>query len=772
MVACRKAEVWKLKVGEMNNRKDFRVQTHEAVEFLSANRDFSRLIAIGTRVMKIYAMDDERFKFITDFRAQRGRKHLIEAPTHVDWSSLIDYFVATSLADGAVVLWNLEKETQKRAYHTHGHRAVRVRFHRGEANLLLSAAKNSLLLYDLRVADPVKRFCKDSTDMIYEIQFGVHEDQKDFFVVSDEGGLLSFFDIRAGERPVRKFLTHRGTACVTFNPNYIDSSLVATGGQDKCLRVWNWTDWSRGSLNDPIYSLEAYTVVNRVFWRPNSNFQVASCSFGEDPNIYIWDVRRPFFPTAVFSDHRKTYCADMIWNWNVEDRFVSVGRDGVIVLHYVENAEHPIDYIRDVCVDTSPNIEFAFAASSQIRARNEALEVKEKRKEGEPIAPRRRKFDPFQSAVKSHLIYCVPKSVRKELSAEHFCYLAKSYKLSGKSVKTLCVHNSCVAEKIGYFHLAQTWRTIGVLASFSPVAEVNSQANAEIGVRSRFLSARYAGKKGFMPLDHNAIASVFAGQIAAAGLTSSSDFYFGDGEFNAYGLRTKYFDMNAHTHFVGTLPPKSEAFLPTSSEESVTLNDTSALDLFTKGISRRREITGGIRPLGDLSVYVDRQSELFWDAVPILKKILFFYAELGDVQTCVSVLLVLGPKAAEKIDAKIQVLWFRDYLELLDRLELFVTSAEVIKRCWFPSISNLSLQSTFARVACLECKTISLRCSPYCMRCDQKFNFLCSICTLPVRGVWGWCKKCRHGGHPNHLAEWFSSYLVCAKGCGCECASF
>lgn len=51
----------------------------------------------------------------------------------------------------------------------------------------------------------------------------------------------------------------------------------------------------------------------------------------------------------------------MIWNWNIEDRFVSVGRDGVIVFHYVENAEHPIDYISDVCADTSPNMDIAFA---------------------------------------------------------------------------------------------------------------------------------------------------------------------------------------------------------------------------------------------------------------------------------------------------------------------------------------------------------------------------------------------------------------------------
>uniref|UniRef100_A0A0N5AMW9 GATOR2 complex protein WDR24 n=1 Tax=Syphacia muris TaxID=451379 RepID=A0A0N5AMW9_9BILA len=723
--------------------------------------------------MKVYAMDDERFRFVTDFRAQRGRKHLSEAPTHVDWSLLVDNFLATSLADGAVVLWSLEKERKKRVYHTHGHRAVRVRFHRGEPNLLLSAAKNSLLLYDFRVADPVKRFCKDSTDMVYEIQFGIHDAQKDFFVVSDEGGLLSFFDIRAGERSLRKFLTHRGTACVSFNPNYFDSSLVATGGQDKCIRVWNWTDWSKGSLNDPIFSLEAYSVINRVFWRPNYKFQVVSCSFGDDPNIYIWDVRRPFFPISVFSDHEKSYCAGayLIWNSNIEDKFVSVSRDGVIVLHYVKNAEHPIDYISDICIDTSPNMDFTFAVSSQLKAKNEALEDEVRRQEGKPTAPRRRQFDPFQSSVKSHLIFSIPKELQNELSVHGFCYLAKKYKLSGSCTKSLCIDNSYTAQKLGYFHLAQTWRTIAVLATVSPFIEDKSQENTEIGTRARFLSARYAGKKGFRSIDHNALVSFFAGQPTTAALVDSSDFYFGDGEFNINGLCGKQFSFGT-ADFVGTLPPKSEAFYVPNSEESVAFNDTSLLDSFTKGFNRRRELTTGVAPLGELSVFVNRQSELFWNPIPMLQQILFYYAELGDVQTCVSILLVLGSRAARYIDSKLQILWFRDYLELLDRLELFVTSAEVIKRCWFPSISSLSLQSTFARVACSECKTISLRCSSCCMKCKQKFNFLCSVCTLPVRGVWGWCKRCHHGGHPNHLAEWFSSYDICAKGCGCKCSSF
>lgn len=65
--------------------------------------------------------------------------------------------------------------------------------------------------------------------------------------------------------------------------------------------------------------------------------------------------------------------------------------------------------------------------STQLKTKNEELEVKEKCREGKPVAPRRRKFDPFQSAVESHLFFCVPKSLKKVLSADDFCFLAKRY---------------------------------------------------------------------------------------------------------------------------------------------------------------------------------------------------------------------------------------------------------------------------------------------------------------------------------------------------------
>ncbi|KAG0031300.1 hypothetical protein BGZ81_001456 [Podila clonocystis] len=73
---------------------------------------------------------------------------------------------------------------------------------------------------------------------------------------------------------------------------------------------------------------------------------------------------------------------------------------------------------------------------------------------------------------------------------------------------------------------------------------------------------------------------------------------------------------------------------------------------------------------------------------------------------------------------------------------------------------------------CFECDSML---SPPDFQCDfcQKYRqtIKCSICHLSVRGRTSGCLKCSHGGHADHLWEWFvqEQNTVCPTGCGCEC---
>ena len=45
----------------------------------------------------------------------------------------------------------------------------------------------------------------------------------------------------------------------------------------------------------------------------------------------------------------------------------------------------------------------------------------------------------------------------------------------------------------------------------------------------------------------------------------------------------------------------------------------------------------------------------------------------------------------------------------------------------------------------------------------------CAICRLPVRGTYVWCQGCGHGGHFDHMSQWFSTQSLCPTGCMHKC---
>lgn len=59
-------------------------------------------------------------------------------------------------------------------------------------------------------------------------------------------------------------------------------------------------------------------------------------------------------------------------------------------------------------------------------------------------------------------------------------------------------------------------------------------------------------------------------------------------------------------------------------------------------------------------------------------------------------------------------------------------------------------------------------CLFWCKECDTR-ALRCSICELSVHSLGYYCVSCGHGGHSNHLKEWFQSSSHCPTGCGCRC---
>ena len=98
--------------------------------------------------------------------------------------------------------------------------------------------------------------------------------------------------------------------------------------------------------------------------------------------------------------------------------------------------------------------------------------------------------------------------------------------------------------------------------------------------------------------------------------------------------------------------------------------------------------------------------------------------------------------------------------------------------------------STFTRQANTK-RTMKMQACPQCRKDLPR----CAVCLLsmgthsglmlsterpgegsrrvtPFRSTFTWCQTCRHGGHAEHITNWFAEHADCPiSGCGCKCAT-
>uniref|UniRef100_A0A914HVD6 GATOR2 complex protein WDR24 n=1 Tax=Globodera rostochiensis TaxID=31243 RepID=A0A914HVD6_GLORO len=161
---------------------------------------------------------------------------------------------------------------------------------------------------------------------------------------------------------------------------------------------------------------------------------------------------------------------------------------------------------------------------------------------------------------------------------------------------------------------------------------------------------------------------------------------------------------------------------------------------------------------------------LFFDPIPSLRALFDHYSSMGDIQMSATLCMIMGERVVESglVSAAQAELWLLGYLELLERLRLWRVAALLVKCCFRPKINQLSIESTFMKVWCTSCRNTALsRASPRCKSCQRLHNYNCCICETRVRGLWTTCNGCGHGGHLEHLREWFAQWEQCpVPGCG------
>lgn len=157
-----------------------------------------------------------------------------------------------------------------------------------------------------------------------------------------------------------------------------------------------------------------------------------------------------------------------------------------------------------------------------------------------------------------------------------------------------------------------------------------------------------------------------------------------------------------------------------------------------------------------------------WDFTSLVVEVLQHLADTGDVQMCVSALIVLGEKIRSRIDEQTQEHWIISYIDLLGRLQLWSVATQIIQLSSLPAISSLNQASTTVHTMCERCSKPLTKSGWYCERC-RSVVAPCSLCHLMVKGPYVWCQGCGHGGHLIHMKEWFSNHIWCPAGCGHMC---
>ncbi|KAF9581842.1 WD repeat-containing protein 24 [Lunasporangiospora selenospora] len=162
-----------------------------------------------------------------------------------------------------------------------------------------------------------------------------------------------------------------------------------------------------------------------------------------------------------------------------------------------------------------------------------------------------------------------------------------------------------------------------------------------------------------------------------------------------------------------------------------------------------------------------------WSHLNTIRNLLEYYAEQGDVQMCVTILLVLADETDLPNFSRSQQ-WFASYIDLLSRFKLWSIATAVAQACQDPGIHGMNQDSTTVHTSCSSCMKPILARAPTstgfwaCDRC-RKVLSSCSVCHKTVRGIFTWCTQCSHGFHLQHAQEWFSQSAECPTGCGHQC---
>lgn len=756
---------------------------------ISVCRDAVQVVVAGRSIFKIYAIEEEQF--VEKLNLRVGRKPSLNLScADVVWHQMDENLLATAATNGVVVTWNLgrpSRNKQDQLFTEHKRTVNKVCFHPTEAHVLLSGSQDGFMkCFDLRRKDSVSTFSGQS-ESVRDVQFSI----RDYFTFAStfENGNVQLWDIRRPDRCERMFTAHNGPVfCCDWHPE--DRGWLATGGRDKMVKVWDMTTHRAKE----IHCVQTIASVARVKWRPECRHHLATCSMMVDHNIYVWDVRRPFVPAAMFEEHRDV-TTGIAWRHPHDPSFLLSGsKDSTLCQHLFRDASQPVERANPegLCYGLFGDLAFAVKESLV------AAESGRKPYAGDRRHPIffKRKLDPaepFSGLASSALSVFETESSGGSMS--WFVDTAERYVLAGRPLAELCDHNAKVARELGRNQVAQTWTMLRIIYC-SPGLVSSANLNHSVGKGSscglplmnsfnlkdmgpglgsetRLDRSKGDTRSDAALLDSSATLVTNEDNEETEGSDVPADYLLGDVEGEddeLYPLDTEHVHSEEPEYVLPqeAFPLRHEIVDTPSGPEH--LQDKAD----SPHVSGNEADTASLAPVDSSSSLLSVSHALYDSRLPpdffsvLVRDMLRFYAEQGDVQMAVSVLIVLGERVRKDIDEQTQEHWYTSYIDLLQRFCLWNVSNEVVKLSTSRAVSCLNQASTTLHVNCSHCKRPMSSRGWVCDRCHRCAS-MCAVCHHVVKGLFVWCQGCSHGGHLQHIMKWLEGSSHCPAGCGHLC---
>ncbi len=272
----------------------------------------------------------------------------------ISWNRLKFGSIGISSTNGVVSVYDCEQSSKsvissRSTWETaiESSRSVhKICWHPTDASVLAAAYQDGVIrLYDIRTdGSKTSQEFFPRSEGLRDIQFSPFA--FDQFAAISDNGTLSVWDKRKPDVACGKVVAHTFSGLsIAYHPN--KENIVATGGKDKNLKLWNLSHLDDGGepihpsplsqnintndeirkisvnsanherylLSKPVMVLKTPGPVARIRWRGGSQTrfesQVATCT-RDRAEICVWNLNTPHMPVCTLSAHSDA-CTDFLW---------------------------------------------------------------------------------------------------------------------------------------------------------------------------------------------------------------------------------------------------------------------------------------------------------------------------------------------------------------------------------------------------------------------------------------------------------------------------